>query len=428
MGRHLEELKGRFINYEGLMNLSEYRYSGEDHSLIYQYIVCPLSTKICNILPRSIAPNVLTLLGLISSVVAYMIIAFYCPYFSEPAPSWVYFVSSALILIYLFLDAMDGIQARRTSSSSPMGEIFDHVCDSFSLTICGLLFSATIRLGPKFTFGVLLVLFVPFYFSHWDDFNTGKLIMARFGSSPTDLLAFLSIVLILTGSFGSDFWTYSLLGGKHYFGINYLVVVLIAIGALISLIRYTTHVVRHIKRTDPSPSWSNLTIQLLPFILFFLICFLWGTTSPYILVHYPHQFMLSMGLVNAYLLARIIVRRMTQEPAITFYFILSFLFVCFLTTLASTPYSWDHNLNKHKETFHVSIVYILLGVSFLQWVFFFAAVVHQLSVYLRLPIFTVKSSEPDLSFLLPQSRQTYYNSLMTPSSKHTPNETGEPNT
>jgi len=31
------------------------------------------------------------------------------------------------------LDAMDGKQARRTKSSSPLGQLFDHGCDSFSL-------------------------------------------------------------------------------------------------------------------------------------------------------------------------------------------------------------------------------------------------------------------------------------------------------
>jgi phosphatidylglycerophosphate synthase len=32
------------------------------------------------------------------------------------------------------LDAIDGKQARRTKSGSPLGQLFDHGCDSFSLT------------------------------------------------------------------------------------------------------------------------------------------------------------------------------------------------------------------------------------------------------------------------------------------------------
>ena len=36
------------------------------------------------------------------------------------------------IFIYQTLDAIDGKQARRTGSSSPLGELFDHGCDSLS--------------------------------------------------------------------------------------------------------------------------------------------------------------------------------------------------------------------------------------------------------------------------------------------------------
>lgn len=36
------------------------------------------------------------------------------------------------LFFYQSLDAIDGKQSRRTNSSSPLGEIFDHGCDAFS--------------------------------------------------------------------------------------------------------------------------------------------------------------------------------------------------------------------------------------------------------------------------------------------------------
>jgi hypothetical protein len=36
------------------------------------------------------------------------------------------------LFIYQSLDAIDGKQARRTGSSTPLGELFDHGCDSVS--------------------------------------------------------------------------------------------------------------------------------------------------------------------------------------------------------------------------------------------------------------------------------------------------------
>ena len=42
------------------------------------------------------------------------------------APRWVFFSGGLAVLIYLHLDCVDGKQARRTGSSSPLGQLFDH--------------------------------------------------------------------------------------------------------------------------------------------------------------------------------------------------------------------------------------------------------------------------------------------------------------
>ncbi len=36
------------------------------------------------------------------------------------------------LFVYQTLDAIDGKQARRTKTQSPLGELFDHGCDSLS--------------------------------------------------------------------------------------------------------------------------------------------------------------------------------------------------------------------------------------------------------------------------------------------------------
>ena len=48
------------------------------------------------------------------------------------APSWAYLLCAVGLFVYQALDATDGKQARRTNSSSPLGELFDHGCDSVS--------------------------------------------------------------------------------------------------------------------------------------------------------------------------------------------------------------------------------------------------------------------------------------------------------
>ncbi len=42
------------------------------------------------------------------------------------APRWVYYFNGFSVFWYLHLDCLDGKQARRTKSSSPLGQLFDH--------------------------------------------------------------------------------------------------------------------------------------------------------------------------------------------------------------------------------------------------------------------------------------------------------------
>jgi phosphatidylglycerophosphate synthase len=52
--------------------------------------------------------------------------AWYCSDLEGKAPEWVYYLCAFNVFMYQTLDAIDGKQARRTGSSSPLGELFDH--------------------------------------------------------------------------------------------------------------------------------------------------------------------------------------------------------------------------------------------------------------------------------------------------------------
>jgi hypothetical protein len=93
------------------------------------------------------------------------------------------------------LDAIDGKQARRTGSSSPLGQLFDHGtrsrslphaahgggdvtpdaprwagCDALCAMMSGLLVANMVQAGPTFyALGWLLIHIVPFYMSNWEE-------------------------------------------------------------------------------------------------------------------------------------------------------------------------------------------------------------------------------------------------------------------
>jgi len=399
----------RFVTHEGLENLSDYKYSGVDKSIIYKYAVNPTAKALCNLLPKWFAANILTLGGLLCSVAAYVLMAIYVPTFTEEAPRWVYFTSAALVFLYMMLDAMDGTQARRTNMASPMGELFDHLCDSLSLTLCTLIYATSARMSIFMACVTLLVCFVPFAMSHWDDYNTGSLIMGRFGG-PTDVLVLLVALQIITGIMGSHIWLHSFGIYHHEIPVNYFLLVIIGIGSLYSSLSYIHHVRKTMKEKAEPYSWATLLLQLSPFALLIVIGIGWLYLAPFILVEFPHQLFITMGLINAYFLACLIVKRITKETAPSFHFILfifgGILFISWFTT----SYYIVGSVNAGERYTNEVMICIVLVVAFVEWLVFFASVIDQMSRYLGKPVFTVippdqfASSESDHQQLIKEGK------------------------
>lgn len=91
----------------------------------------------------------MTFAGFMLTVVNFLLIAYYDYGFTaaihqdkNPIPTWVWVVAAVNIFIAYTLDGIDGKQARRTGTSGPLGELFDHGLDSYSsLFIIVYLFS-----------------------------------------------------------------------------------------------------------------------------------------------------------------------------------------------------------------------------------------------------------------------------------------------
>lgn len=79
-------------------------------------------------------------------------------------------------------DGIDGKHARRTKSSSPLGELFDHGLDSWAtLFLPVAVFSIYGRgehgVGVFRVFLCLVGIMVCFVVSHWEKYNTGMLFL-----------------------------------------------------------------------------------------------------------------------------------------------------------------------------------------------------------------------------------------------------------
>lgn len=82
----------------------------------------------------------------------------------------------------LFPDGVDGKQARRTNSSTPLGELFDHGLDSwacvyFVVTVYSTFGRGSTGVSVFVLYLLLWVVLFSFILSHWEKYNTGILFL-----------------------------------------------------------------------------------------------------------------------------------------------------------------------------------------------------------------------------------------------------------
>lgn len=126
--------------------------------------------------------------------------------------------------MYQTMDNLDGKQARRTGTSSGLGELFDHGIDSLNCTLASLLETAAMGLGTS-TSGVFTALCpcLPMFFSTWETYHSHTLYLG-YVNGPTEGLLVACAVMIVSGYSGPGIWTMpvvELLGGHdNYTGVS----------------------------------------------------------------------------------------------------------------------------------------------------------------------------------------------------------------
>ena len=164
---------GKYITEEGLVNIKNHQYKPGEYSPI-DNLMNPFWIMISEWLPRWMAPNLVTLLGLIALVGSYLTMVYYDMSMTQPLPNWTYFAVAIGIYVFQTMDAIDGKQARRTGSSSPLGQLFDHGCDAISWTVTNLSIISFLGLGISFKSVMTIYASIgPFYIFNLIEYYTG---------------------------------------------------------------------------------------------------------------------------------------------------------------------------------------------------------------------------------------------------------------
>ncbi len=162
-------------------------------------ILSPFWEAVALVVPSNVAPNVLTLAGLLCTIQAFYL----CYSYMATHSRLVTVAAAALVFAYQTLDALDGIQARRTSNASPVGALWDHACDNVAIVFVSLVGCYVIGLTETITMWYVVQFFsIGLLLVHLDALPKGQL---RFGllTGPGEAIFLFLAVLLSYAFFGA---------------------------------------------------------------------------------------------------------------------------------------------------------------------------------------------------------------------------------
>jgi phosphatidylglycerophosphate synthase len=112
-----------------------YSYKGINNGLADRYIFRHWWPVAMRAIPARMSANAVSILGSLFCWLAFAILAgLVVGPMADFAPThpWIFGVAALCVFLYQTLDALDGIQARKTGASGPLGEFVDHWFDSIN--------------------------------------------------------------------------------------------------------------------------------------------------------------------------------------------------------------------------------------------------------------------------------------------------------
>ena len=248
-------------------------------------------------LPMWLAPNLVTVIGLVFMMFSYFIMLPFDTTFEKEVPGWILIISVIFQFVNQTLDAVDGKQARRTGSSSPLGMLLDHGSDSLTTTILILTLVQGVALGKAY-YLVTSILCIQgvFYFAAWEEYHL-KMTRTQIGVFGVTEGQFMHMAVIIT----------SAVAGAGFFHDNYALGFsfaqwTIAGNAAFAILMVSSVMIDNWKKC-PNPLQSYL--DLLPFVLQqgFLAC--WAKTS--LFDDYTWQIVIVQGFVFSKMVIKLLI-------------------------------------------------------------------------------------------------------------------------
>ena len=452
-----------YLTPRAIPALKGYKYSGSDNSFIFVYLLTPMNNFLIQFFPLWMAPNLITLISFMCGVMGYLVTAYHLPllgglteklnvqregtvvdYFLNfvwkileiiiasiyqvvqfsPAtsaalnaqewskwllyegelglglPIWVYYFAALMLFLYQTLDNLDGKQARRTGTSSPLGLLFDHGCDAANITMSTLTVCTCIGAGNGWELGHLwLLAFGPFVMTTLEEYYTGSLYLGVV-NGPTDGILISIILILMNPIFGPGFMTVPLNSIIPSVYLTYLPAWLVAQRGLdlfllagyilvpLTLLSNVVFAYAHILRSQKT-SVLDPPFRLIPFALIAFSSWYWRVLCPDVFALNPRIFLFTHGLLFANLVFCCFFSKFTQicklmlahtchQAFFPFRFSLIPLFLGLVHAYFGAPFMSNTNA-----------LYLVFAANATLWLHFCVNVIDEICVALNIKAFTI---------------------------------------
>jgi ethanolaminephosphotransferase len=305
---------GKYIPDERLSNLRNYKYQGVDHSFLSKYILRHFWEYLATLLPAWMAPNLITLIGFSFSFSGFAVVLLASDFMTTTCPAWVYFYVAFVLFAYMTFDALDGKQARRTGTSTPLGQLFDHGCDAINLIFTVFMTWTAFDLHPSMMTAINGTLcYLVFLISTWEEFHTHILFLGPI-NGPVEGSLLVSIGALISGFLGPEIWHTKVPLLRQSQPLNEALYAAIALGSIVSIAASLRNAIQARGFVAILPSFLASLVPMYGCLLWFgERAPLWQGSFGYVL------FLLHTGFTATNSIFRIIIATVTRAPFAYFY-------------------------------------------------------------------------------------------------------------
>lgn len=313
------------ITREQITYLEGYKYAGADNSLSLRFFLKPFiyDPLVNYVFPRKLAPNVITVLGVLAVSLVYLVSVFVHPNFGDSdgttdpgALPWFSLLGGIALFIYQTADNTDGAHARNISCCSQIGDFLDHAGDQMAFLLTTLGLASVYQLGGTlWSAAMMMSILWAGFTSQWETLHREKLILWYLNGCMEGLLmgmGFYMLGAFFPGLMSSPVPIPDVIAHLIPFGLGNITYgqasAMIATSGGVSLgPSYCLWTVL----TDIGPrAYLSAITQFIPYVVANVLIIVLYFVDRELCATYPHAWLALYGFVIIYIVQNLVLRRL----------------------------------------------------------------------------------------------------------------------